>query len=48
MNQIIAEGGDIEEIIYAEIDLEKVARVRKDLNALSDVRFTIMEPGVGK
>ena len=48
MNQIIAEGSDNEEIIYAEIDLGKVAKVRKNLNALSDVRFKIMEPGVGK
>lgn len=48
MNRIIAEGGDREEIIYAEIDLEKVARARRNLNALSDVRFKILKPGEGK
>ena len=48
MNRIIAEGGDSEEIIYAEIDLEKVTNVRKNLNALADVRFKIVEPGAGK
>ena len=45
MNHIIAEGGNSEEIIYAEIDLEMVAKVRSTLNALSDVRFTIQKPG---
>jgi predicted amidohydrolase len=47
MNHVIAEGGDSEEIIYGEIDLEKVLKVRKNLNALSDVRFKIVEPDVG-
>ena len=45
MNHIIAEGGDSEEIIYGEIDLEKISKVRNNLNALSDVRFTILKPG---
>ena len=44
MNRIIAEGGDNEEIIYGNIDLEKVTKVRKNLNALSDVRFKIVKP----
>ena len=48
MSRIIAEGGDSEEIIYAEIDLEKVTKIRKNLNALADVRFKIVEPGAGK
>ncbi|MBR0294209.1 MAG: carbon-nitrogen family hydrolase, partial [Acidaminococcaceae bacterium] len=48
MNNIIAEGGSNEEIIYAEIDLEKVAKVRRTLNALADVRFTIQKPGESK
>ena len=48
MNNIIAEGGSNEEIIYAEIDLEMVAKVRRTLNALSDVRFTIQKPGESK
>ena len=48
MNRIIAEGGDSEEIIYGDINLEKVLKVRKNLNALSDVRFKIVEPGLGK
>ena len=45
MNNILAEGGSSEEIIYAEIDLERVAKVRRTLNALTDVRFTIQKPG---
>ena len=48
MNHIVAEGGNNEEIIYAEIDLEMVAKVRRTLNALSDVRFTIQKPGESK
>ena len=48
MNLIIAEGGSSEEIIYAEINLEMVAKVRRTLNALSDVRFTIQKPGEDK
>lgn len=45
MSHIVAEGGDREEIIYTDIDLENVEKVRKNLNALSDVRFKILEPG---
>jgi predicted amidohydrolase len=45
MNHIIAEGGDSEEIIYGEIHLEMITKVRHNLNALSDVRFTILKPG---
>lgn len=45
MNHIVAEGGDKEEIIYADIDLDMVTKVRKNLNALTDVRFKIMKPG---
>lgn len=45
MNRIVSEGGNDEEIIYAEIDLEMVTKVRKSLNALSDVRFKIQKPG---
>ena len=48
MNNILAEGGSSEEIIYAEIDLERVAKVRRTLNALTDVRFTIQKPGENK
>ena len=48
MNHIIAEGSEREEIIYAEIELEMVTKVRKNLNALSDVRFKILKPGEGK
>ena len=48
MNRIIAEGGSSEEIIYAEIDLEKITKVRSTLNALADVRFTIHKPGENK
>ena len=48
MNHIVAEGGNNEEIIYAEIDLEMVAKVLRTLNALSDVRFTIQKPGESK
>ena len=48
MNRIIAEGGSSEEIIYAEIDLEKITKVRRTLNALADVRFTIQKPGENK
>ena len=48
MNHIIAEGGSGEEIIYAEIDLEMVAKVRRTLNALEDIRFTIQKPGENK
>ena len=48
MNRIIAEGGDGEEIIYADVDLAKVAEVRQNLNALADVRFTILEPETGR
>jgi predicted amidohydrolase len=46
MNHIIAEGGESEEIIFADIDLEKIPKARKNLNALSDVRFKILEPDV--
>ena len=45
MNRFVSEGGNDEEIIYAEIDLEMVTKVRKSLNALSDVRFKIQKPG---
>ena len=48
MNHIIAEGGSSEEIIYAEINLEMVAKARRTLNALKDVRFTIQKPGESK
>jgi predicted amidohydrolase len=48
LNHIIAEGSEREEIIYADIELEMVAKVRKNLNALSDVRFKILKPGEGK
>ena len=48
LNRMIAEGGDGEEIIYAEIDLERVTQVRKNLNALNDVRFTVRKPGEAK
>ena len=45
LDGIVAEGGESEEIIYAEIDLERVAKVRRNLNALADVRFKILKPG---
>lgn len=48
MNRIVAEGGDGEEIIYGDVDLEKVAKVRKNLNALADVRFKILAPDTDK
>ena len=44
LGHIIAEGGDREEIIYAEIDLEQIKKVRKNLNALDDIRFTVQKP----
>lgn len=45
LNRILAEGGDSEEIIYADIDLDVIEKVRSNLNALADVRFKISEPG---
>ena len=44
LDGIIAEGGETEEIIYAEIDLTRVDKVRKNLNALQDTRFIIRKP----
>jgi predicted amidohydrolase len=44
LGHIIAEGGDREEIIRAEIDLEQIKTVRKNLNALDDIRFTVQKP----
>lgn len=38
MGKIIAEGGEHEEIIYCDIDLEYIDKVRQRLNALADVR----------
>lgn len=38
MGKIIAEGGDAEEIIYCDIDLSYIDKVRERLNALADVR----------
>ena len=48
MSRIIAEGGSGEEIIYAEIDLGMVGKIRSTLNALADVRFSIQKPGEHK
>ena len=36
--KIIAEGGSAEEIIYCDIDLAYIDKVRARLNALADVR----------
>lgn len=38
MGKIIAEGGSAEEIIYCDIDLAYIDKVRARLNALADVR----------
>ena len=46
LNRIVAEGGVTEEIIYAEIDLAMIGKVRKTLNALEDVRFGITRPSL--
>jgi predicted amidohydrolase len=46
LNRIVAEGVETEEIIYAEIDLAMIGKVRKTLNALEDVRFGITRPSL--
>ncbi len=46
LSRILAEGGNCEEIIYADIDLNMVGEVRKNLNALQDIRFKITEPAL--
>ena len=46
LNGVIAEAGETEEILYAEIDLSRVEKVRKNLNALQDTRFIVQKPEV--
>ena len=41
--KIIAEGSDKEEIIYCDIDLAKIDKVRTHLNALADVRKELIK-----
>ena len=43
MGKIIAEGGSKEEIIYCDLDLPYIDKVRARLNALADVREELVE-----
>ena len=43
MGKIIAEGGSAEEIIYCDIDLAYIDKVRARLNALADVREELVK-----
>ena len=43
MGKIIAEGGSKEEIIYCDLDLPYIDKVRARLNALADVREELVK-----
>lgn len=44
LGNIVAEAGETEEILYAEMDLKQIDAVRTRINALEDVRLCIQAP----